>query len=115
MIATVLKVNKLDPSFLIGTGEIPSLGSSGHFGKGKYFARIPLKKAATIVHGNALQIDWQELLNPVNTFDVIAKHANIYLAEEPTHVYDTLNVKTKSFDVKKIDNLFVITNYKQND
>lgn len=37
MIATILKENKLDPSFLIGTGSILSLGSPGHFGKGKYF------------------------------------------------------------------------------
>ncbi len=37
MIATILKENKLDPAFLIGTGNIPSLGSSGHYGKGKYF------------------------------------------------------------------------------
>jgi len=37
MIATVLKENKQDPTFLVGTGDIPSLGSSGHFGKGRYF------------------------------------------------------------------------------
>lgn len=37
MIATMLKGNKLDPSYSIGTGSIPSLGNSGHFGKGKYF------------------------------------------------------------------------------
>src|ERR1035437_7603092 len=37
MVATVLKENKQDPAFLIGTGDIPSLGSSGHFGNGKYF------------------------------------------------------------------------------
>lgn len=37
MIATMLKGNKLDPSYSIGTGNIPSLGNSGHFGKGEYF------------------------------------------------------------------------------
>ena len=37
MIATVLKQNNLDPTFLIGTGDIPSLGACGHFGKGKIF------------------------------------------------------------------------------
>jgi len=31
---------------------------------GAYFARIPLKHAATIVHGNALQTDWSEVLPP---------------------------------------------------
>jgi hypothetical protein len=29
---------------------------------GQYFARLPLKKAANIVHGNALQIDWESVV-----------------------------------------------------
>lgn len=29
---------------------------------GQYFARLPLKKSAHIVHGNALQLDWQRVL-----------------------------------------------------
>lgn len=37
IIATLLSENKLDPSFAVGTGEIPSLPSSGHYGRGKYF------------------------------------------------------------------------------
>lgn len=37
MIATIFKHARLDPSYLIGTGDIPSLGGSGHFGKGEYF------------------------------------------------------------------------------
>lgn len=37
MLATILSVANLDPSFLIGTGNIDSLGLPGHFGKGKYF------------------------------------------------------------------------------
>jgi len=31
---------------------------------GEYYKRIPLKKSATIIHGNALRIDWQSLLVP---------------------------------------------------
>lgn len=31
---------------------------------GMYFARIPLKSSPHIVHGNALRIDWQEVLPP---------------------------------------------------
>lgn len=30
---------------------------------GDYYVRLPLKKSATIVHGNALRIDWQSLIN----------------------------------------------------
>lgn len=37
IVATILKLNGLDPSYVIGTGQIPSLGSSGHLGNGKYF------------------------------------------------------------------------------
>ncbi len=37
ILATVLKEAGLDPSFLVGTGNISSLGAPGHFGKGKYF------------------------------------------------------------------------------
>ncbi len=31
---------------------------------GQYFARLPLKKAPHIVHGNALQIDWRTVVAP---------------------------------------------------
>ena len=37
MVATILKDNHLDPSYVIGTGDIGSLGAPGHFGQGKYF------------------------------------------------------------------------------
>lgn len=37
---------------------------------GQYFVRLPLKKAATIVHGNALQIDWGTLV-PKNELSFI--------------------------------------------
>ena len=30
---------------------------------GFYYSRLPLKKSATIVQGNALRIDWQEIIN----------------------------------------------------
>ncbi|WP_462251602.1 type IIL restriction-modification enzyme MmeI, partial [Ferruginibacter sp.] len=32
---------------------------------GEYYKRIPLKKSATIVHGNALRTDWQSLIEPM--------------------------------------------------
>jgi hypothetical protein len=39
--------------------EVPSLQF------GEYFKRIPLKKSATIVCGNALHIDWNNLIEPI--------------------------------------------------
>lgn len=35
--AAIFKESGVDPSFIIGTGNIPFLGSSGHYGKGNYF------------------------------------------------------------------------------
>ena len=29
---------------------------------GQYFARLPLKKSANIVHGDALQVDWETVI-----------------------------------------------------
>jgi len=68
---------------------------------GQYFVRLPLKKAAKIIHGDALETDWQNLLNPVNEINVVAKHANIYLVEEPIEEYKTVNVQTETFEVYK--------------
>ena len=31
---------------------------------GQYFSRLPLEKSAAIVHGNALQLDWREIVRP---------------------------------------------------
>jgi len=41
---------------------------------GQYFVRLPLKKAATIVHGNALRIDWET---------VIPRHELSYIIGNP--------------------------------
>ncbi len=68
---------------------------------GQYFVRLPLKKSAKIVHGNALQTDWQSLLNPINEIDIVAKHANIYLVAEPQEEYKTVNVQTETFQIHK--------------
>ncbi len=61
---------------------------------GQYFVRLPLKKAAKIVHGNALKIDWATLKNK-NTAYVYADELN-YKVSEPEVSYGTLNVITKS-------------------
>lgn len=37
MIATIFSQNKLDPSYVVGTGFLDPLGLPGHFGKGKFF------------------------------------------------------------------------------
>jgi type I restriction-modification system DNA methylase subunit len=44
---------------------------------GQYYVRLPLKKSATIVHGNALQIDWET---------VVAKDELSYILGNPPFV-----------------------------
>ena len=68
---------------------------------GQYFVRLPLRKSAKILHADALQTDWQTLLNPVNSIDVVANHTNIYLLSEPGAEYKTLNVVTNTFEIHK--------------
>ncbi len=68
---------------------------------GQYFVRLPLKKSAKIVHGDALKTEWQSLLNPINEINVIAKHANIYLTQEAKEEYKTVNVQTETFKIHK--------------
>ena len=66
---------------------------------GQYFARLPLRKSAKIVHADALETDWQSLLNPENTINVRAKHANIYLVQEPAEEYGSVNIQTETYQV----------------
>ena len=68
---------------------------------GQYFVRLPLKKSANIHHGDALKTEWQSLLNPVNSINIVAKHANIYLAKEPISEYGQVNIQTESYSVHK--------------
>jgi hypothetical protein len=60
---------------------------------GEYFVRLPLKKAAKIVHGNALQINWATLSS--NALDISATNVNI-IANEPQAHYETVNIYTKN-------------------
>lgn len=73
---------------------------------GQYFARLPLKKSANIVHGDALEVDWQSLLNPVNTHTIFAEHANIInIVSEPQIPFGTVNVFTKTDTKKTIEQI----------
>ncbi len=73
---------------------------------GQYFVRLPLKKSANITHGDALKVNWQSLLNPLNTHTVYAEHTNIInIAGEPQIAYGTVNVFTKTSSEKTKDEL----------
>lgn len=77
MVATILTENKLDPSYIIGTGNVGSLGAPGHFGDGRYFVSEADEYATEPKHDKRARFLWH---NP--TFAVITNiehdHPDIY-------------------------------------
>jgi hypothetical protein len=71
---------------------------------GDYYVRLPLKKSATIVHGNALRTDWQSLLIKETTTSIYAERANIILNEQQP-VYKTVNVYAKEAEFVKAEDV----------
>lgn len=67
---------------------------------GEYYKRIPLKKSATIVHGNALRIDWQSLLDPMPW----EKHSTRYhyILGNPPFIGKQLQVVEQKTDMEMI-------------
>ena len=73
---------------------------------GERLFRIPLVKSASIVHGDALEVDWQSLLNPVNTHTIYAEHTNlIKIVSEPEIQYGTVNIFTKTSKNKTFEEI----------
>ncbi|MBA4409649.1 MAG: class I SAM-dependent DNA methyltransferase [Bacteroidota bacterium] len=64
---------------------------------GQYFVRLPLKKAPKIVHGNALQIDWKNLITD-ESIDLHAKNTTVIL-NEPQANYRNVNIKTENLTI----------------
>ncbi len=64
---------------------------------GQYFARLPLKKAAKIVNGNALQIDWRSLIK--NEYIEITANNTTVTLNEPENEYTTVNIKTNNLTI----------------
>ncbi len=77
IIATMLKEIGMDPSFSIGTGEIPSLGSPGHLGKGDYFVAEADEYVVDVVHDSTKKFLLQKPLIEVVT-NIDFDHADIY-------------------------------------
>ncbi|MEK7571676.1 MAG: UDP-N-acetylmuramate--L-alanine ligase [Patescibacteria group bacterium] len=59
MLATMLKENKLDPTYVIGTGDVGSLGAPGHLGKGKHFVAEADEYATEPQHDKTPRFLWQ--------------------------------------------------------
>ncbi len=120
MVATIFKENNMDPSYIIGTSEILSLGLPGHFGKGKYFIaeadeysteskydktpKLLWQKPKIIVFTN-LEFDHPDVYSSVDEIkDTFLKFAN--QNKDATVIYnaDDINLckALESFSGKKI-------------
>ena len=69
---------------------------------GKYFARIPLTKSAHIIQGNALEIDWDKLLDIDKTVEIHAKEADIIVrsdVEEPIAHYGKVKLVVEHYQI----------------
>jgi UDP-N-acetylmuramate--alanine ligase len=80
MIATILKVNGQDPSFLIGTGEVTALGSPGHYGKGKYFVAEADEYATEPKYDKTPKLLWQKPKIAIIT-NIEFDHPDLYHSE----------------------------------
>ncbi len=81
MIATILKANNQDPSFLIGTGSIFSLGAPGHYGKGKHFIAEADEYATEPKYDKTPKLLWQKPKIAVIT-NIEFDHPDLYATED---------------------------------
>ncbi|OGH08349.1 MAG: UDP-N-acetylmuramate--L-alanine ligase [Candidatus Levybacteria bacterium RBG_13_35_9] len=81
MISTILKENNLSPSFLIGTGNVPFLNSSGSFGKGKYFIAEADEYATEPKYDKTPKLLWQKPYIAVIT-NIELDHPDLYATED---------------------------------
>lgn len=77
MIATMLKENGLDPSYIIGTGDVKSLGTPGYLGKGRHFVAEADEYATEPVHDKRARFLWQKPTFMVFT-NIEHDHPDIY-------------------------------------
>ena len=81
MIATILKANNLDPSFVIGTGEVSSLEAPGHFGTGSYFVAEADEYATEPQYDKTAKLLWQKPKIAVIT-NIEFDHPDLYESAE---------------------------------
>ncbi|HSA84350.1 MAG TPA: UDP-N-acetylmuramate--L-alanine ligase, partial [Patescibacteria group bacterium] len=59
MLATVLTENSLDPSYIIGTGDVGSLPAPGHYGNGNYFVAEADEYMTEPTYDKTIKFLWQ--------------------------------------------------------
>jgi UDP-N-acetylmuramate--alanine ligase len=77
MLATIFKENNLDPSYIVGTGDVGSLGAPGHLGNGRFFIIEADEYATEPVHDKRARFLWQYPMFSVIT-NIEHDHPDIY-------------------------------------
>lgn len=67
---------------------------------GDYYVRLPLRKSATIVHGNALRIEWQSLIKPLPWEDPNARFD--YIMGNPPFIGTSYQNQEQKEDIQRI-------------
>ncbi len=67
---------------------------------GEYYVRLPLRKSATIVHGNALRTDWQSLIVPLPWEEGQQKYD--YILGNPPFLGKQYQGKEQKEDMEKV-------------
>ena len=66
---------------------------------GLYYVRLPLTKAATVVHGNALRLKWEEVLNLERDAE---KLSQVYILGNPPFVGKSLQNDDQKADMESV-------------
>src|SRR5579872_3249826 len=87
IIATMFSENNYDPSYIIGTGNVGSLGLPGHFGTGRYFVAEADEYATEPVHDKRARFLWQH-----PTFAIFTN-----IEHDHPDIYPTINAVRETF------------------
>lgn len=77
MVATIFKESQLDPSYIIGTGDVSSLGVPGHLGNGRFFIAEADEYATEPQYDKRARFLWQHPKIIVMT-NIEHDHPDIY-------------------------------------
>lgn len=84
MIATILKENGVDPSYVIGTADISSLGLPGHYGRGNFFVAEADEYATEPNYNKTPKFLWQHPKIAVFT-NIEFDHPDFYDSIDSVH------------------------------
>ncbi|MBI5122963.1 UDP-N-acetylmuramate--L-alanine ligase [Candidatus Roizmanbacteria bacterium] len=85
MLATILEENQLDPSYVIGTGDVGSLSAPGHLGKGNYFIAEADEYISEPKHDRTIKFLWQHPEFAVIT-NIEYDHPDVYASIDEIRV-----------------------------